>query len=376
MDNLQYQGLFYLSTGVGTFVSLLLGLRTLGSGRTQEKTRAAAEDGWNHKESLKVVEIIEESSDIKSFLFKREGNRPFPRFAPGQFLSFQIGEEDKCLRSYSLSGSVANRETLRVSIKRLDNGKGSGWFHARRVGDRVWAFPPSGHFTDAKLASEPRVYVAGGIGITPLLSMVLSNLDGAGDYPLNLFYAARTPKDLAFHDLLVYLSARHRRFRYHPVVSAGDATWTGEVGRLSADYIKEKLGAVSDPHYFFCGPPPLTNAIVEGLLKAGVQEDCIHSEKFASPQALDVSKIPHREANVIFQGETHRYQGKQTLLEFLESRGRAPAFACRVGVCGTCKMKLQGKVELLTDAGLTPAEKREGLTLTCVAYPESDVTLE
>jgi len=119
----------------------------------------------------------------------------------------------------------------------------------------------------------------------------------------------------------------------------------------------------------------MTRPIMEDLIKDGISIDQIHSEKFASPQAFDPKTIPTREVKITYNNKIYQYNGKQTLLEFLEAQGLSPSFACRVGVCGTCKSKTKGKVHALTDSGLTLAERRDGLVLTCVSYPLEDVEL-
>ena len=376
----QLRGLLHLTAGFGSFLTLLLGLRSISNHNkapdpTLKDPSTNEENAWHQKEKLEIVEVITETDDIKTFRFQRKGGKFFPPFTSGQFLSFQIGEDEKLLRSYSISASVTNRELLQVSVKKLPNGLGSGWFHERKIGDEVWGFPPSGLFTDSQLAQVPRVYVAGGIGITPLLSMIATNLDRVKRFPMFLFYGVRSQKDIAFHSLLSYFSERYPNFHYHPVLGESGEGWAGKTGRISAQMIQELTGKNMQTHYFFCGPPPMTNPIMEDLLKEGVSIDQIHSEKFASPQAFDPEKIPTREAKVKYNNATLQYNGKQTLLEFLESQGLSPSFACRVGVCGTCKSKAKGKVHTLTDSGLTPAERRDGLVLTCVSYPLEDVEL-
>lgn len=380
LEREQLIGLLHLSTGFGSFLTLLLGLRAVSNNKKALnptlKTQATQEDNaWQHKEKLEIVDIVSETHDIKTFRFQRKGGKSFPAFTSGQFLSFQIGENEKSLRSYSISSSVTHRELLQISVKKLPNGLGSGWFHDRKIGDEVWGFPPSGLFTDSQLTEVPRVYVAGGIGITPLLSMIATNLDRVKRFPMFLFYGVRSQKDIAFHSLLNYLSERYPNFHYYPVLGESAEGWTGKTGRISAQMIQELTGKNMRTHYFFCGPPPMTNPIMEDLLKEGVSIDQIHSEKFASPQAFDPEKIPTREVKVSYNNATLQYNGKQTLLEFLESQGFSPSFACRVGVCGTCKSKAKGKVHTLTDSGLTQAERRDGLVLTCVAYPLEDIEL-
>ena len=372
-----YQGLFFLVSGVSSFLILFLTLRSIGQSRSEGSGSAKSnENEWHDKEQLKIVEIINETADIKSFRLQRMGRKKFDISKPGQFLSFQIGEDTKQLRSYSISASCENQRTLQVSIKSLKDGVGSGWFHSRVAGDLVWAYPPSGLFTDDDLEDGiPRVYIAGGIGITPHLSMITTAMDRSNQSPKYLFYGARTGKDFAFHTMLTELAQRYENFHYFPITS-DDEGWSGDKGFLTIDFIRSKIKIEPRTHFYFCGPPPMTDKIMEALIENGHPEDQLHGEKFASPVSFDPANIPHREFNVTFNSETYKYSGKESILEFMERNDIAIPFACRVGVCGTCKCKLSGgTVDAFTDSGLNSKEKRDNYILTCVARPTENIEL-
>jgi ferredoxin-NADP reductase len=372
-----YQGLFVLTLGVLAFTLVTFFFRLVG-GRRAVATAGAKPDGnaWRAKEDLRIVEIITESRDIKSFTFARANGKDFPPFLAGQFLSLQIGDDPKTLRSYSIASSAHNPKTITVGIKQLKDGVGSGWFHGRKVGDTVKSFPPSGHFTDSGLKDEPRVFVAGGIGITPFLSMIRTALESGAPHPITLFYGMRSTADLAFHGYLALMAERHPRFRYHPILSDKDAGWSGATGFVTSQLIHTHLADSKTAHFFFCGPAVMTDKLMADLLKSGVGEERLHSEMFASPTLFDPETIPHREAVITYLGKSYNYRGKQTILEFLEASGVELPFACRVGVCGSCKCFVKGNVHVITDAGLTLAEKQKGVKLPCVAFPLEDIELE
>lgn len=377
LTQMTYQGLFHFVSGLATFSTILLVLRSLSIKRecnlgVQQDTDST----WHTKEQLAIVEIIEETHDIKSFRFKRANHKSFKTFLPGQFLSFQIGDDVKLLRSYSLSASCENNTILQVSIKHLKDGVGSGWFHARKAGDNVWAFPPSGLFTDAPLTSEDRIYVAGGIGITPLLSMILTGLERSTKANRYLFYGIQTAKDAAFHSLLVALADRFNHFKYFPIMSK-DPAWGGDKGYVNLAFIKSKITVGANTNIFFCGPPVMTDGIYDQLVAEGHLEKRLHREKFASPVAFDPATIPHHEATIKLGGKNYSYKGKESLLEFLEQQTIEVPFACRVGVCGSCKCKVKsGTVDAVTDFGLTDNDKKAGYVLSCVARPTSDIDIE
>ncbi|MFT6633597.1 MAG: ferredoxin-NADP reductase [Bacteriovoracaceae bacterium] len=373
-----YQGLFYLSSGIGIYFILLLSLRIISDSKESRVDSTDDHDNWHNKEELTIVDIIDESRDVKTFRFKRLNEAIFPIFAPGQFLSFQIKEDSKTLRSYSISGSCENTSTLQVSIKLLKDGVGSGWFHSLKIGDTVWAYPPGGLFTDQELENTtPRIYVGGGIGITPLISMVKTAIDRSTKSPMVLFYGMNSVKDLVFHKELLNLSNSYSHFRYFPILSPGAEDWDGETGYISYDYIQSKITIDTAANFYFCGPPIMTDGITEALISNGHEEEKIHGEKFASPAAFDLDKIPKRSVKVEVASSSLAYDGKESLLEFLEDQNIAIPFACRSGVCGECKCKLiEGEVDSFTDSGLTSQEKKSGHILTCVSRPKTNIKIE
>lgn len=135
----QYRALFMLVSGASLFFIMLLVLRGMSRRNQGESAlELKSEEGWHNKEQLRIVEIVNESETIKSFRLRRMGNKPMPSFLPGQFISFQIGEDEKLIRSYSIASSSESRASLVVAVKALKDGKGSPWFHSLKVGDMVW----------------------------------------------------------------------------------------------------------------------------------------------------------------------------------------------------------------------------------------------
>lgn len=211
---MEFEGLFYLVSGISSYVILACFLRVLSSKEDskQKNTLSEIENSWSSLEELEILDILEETGDIKTFRFKRKNGGKIKEVKPGQFLSFQIRDNEKTLRSYSISSSCENYNIIQVSIKKIENGVGSNWFHSLKVGDFVLAHPPSGLFTDNELQEEVRIFIAGGIGITPFVSMVETAFDRGQKHLIYLFYSVRSKKDLAFHDVLTSLEKRFQNF--------------------------------------------------------------------------------------------------------------------------------------------------------------------
>lgn len=369
-------------SGAFAFTLLTLVLRSLGEGRKPMDADGDGlpdDDRWYGMEDLEIIDIFEETSDIKTFKLRRVGGKPIPDYAPGQFLSFEIPNEKKVFRSYSVSGSPENNNYLQVSIKKIPEGLGSNWFHSLSVGDHVKAHPPSGLFTDQDLEPEiHRVLVGGGVGITPLVSIMKAAVDRGEKYPITLFFAARTQADLAFHEQILDMEKRNKNIKYVPILSEEKSdTWDGLTGFLNIDIVKEHVSDLKTAKYFFCGPPPLTNSITKGLTENGVDEDNLHSEEFVSPTSISEEDLPNLETTITLDGSEYQYSGKLNILEYFESKDVEIPFACRSGVCGACKVKCtSGEVLSLTDSGLNKQEKKDGYILTCVSWPKEKLELE
>lgn len=369
MDDIQFQGVLYLCGGAGMFFSLLLGLRTLATATVPE-TPTGAPDSWLGPELLEVIGRVEECENVVSLKLRRSEGRSIPSFRAGQFLTVQIGADEKLTRSYSICSSEANRTDVQIAVKRIAGGLGSTWMHQLKVGDKIWVYPPSGHFSDDHFRNLTRLYIAGGIGITPILSMVRSSLDLGITGDMYVFYGMRTKRDLGFHSELEELARRHQRLRYFPVLSHESSDWEHSKGFLTFEYVRERVELRPEIHCFLCGPAVLTDPLIDRLLEHGVPEDRVFIERFASPDSLDRSKIPNVKSKIVLEGRNFDYEGNQTLLEFFESQGLEIPYSCRAGVCGTCKCVVQGNTKMLTDAGLTRAERKAGYVLTCVAFPD------
>lgn len=385
-------GLLYLLLGASLFIIIGLTLRIFSYSRRFSDNHQKAASTWITPEPLEIIEIIEESPNIKSFCMRRLHNQKFPKYLGGQFLSFEIAKDKRCLRSYSISSSILQQSTIQISVKLLENGVGSTWFHKRQVGDLITAYPPSGNFTDKLPLQIPRIYIAGGIGITPFISMLSQHVADGDNVTIYLFFAARNEQDLIYHHYFIHLTTRHSNIHYYPILSSTDQTATADqntlkasptqnvkidIGRISYDYICTKTpeNILSQAAYFFCGPPAMSKSIIQELERRDIPEHHIISEKFISPSLIDLSSIPNIKATLTFQGQRYIYKKRQDILSFLEDQGENIPYACRSGVCGSCAVKITGKHIMLTDAGLTHKQKKQGYALACVSYPQEDLKI-
>lgn len=338
---------------------------------------------------LRVVRVVDESHNIRSFYLQAADGAGVPRFDAGQHLPVRIsleGQKAPSIRTYSVS-SAPSDDFLRISVKR--DGLVSSHLHDRiEVAQQIEARAPQGHFTVQATERRPLVLLAAGVGVTPLLSMlrevVYQGLRMSRMRPVWWVQSARTVADMAFREEIDELVQRAagkvkvlRLVSQPPTEGAGqgyDAT-----GRIDVELLKQLL-ALDDYDYYLCGPGSFTQSLYDGLRKLRIPDDRIHAETFG-PSTLvrdaevSVPAAPQVPASsesvkILFasSGKEARWEpGSGTLLELAEARGLSPEFSCRGGSCGTCKTRLsQGQVHYLN----SPAEPvGEDEVLICCAVP-------
>lgn len=307
------------------------------------------------------------------------------RFTPGQYLTVRRPGDD-LRRSYSIC--AAPGEALRVGVRHVPGGAFSGWLHAQlKAGDWLEAMEPQGRF-GAALARRPRnvLAIAGGSGITPILSIVKATLDGGAGARVTLLYGNRQATSTMFKEELEDLKNRHlTRLAVHAVFSreAMDAPLSS--GRLDGDKISRFLrlagGAAVFDEAFVCGPHAMNDEVEAALLSAGVPAERIHVERFGiPPSAADATLHAPKEGDAttarvtIVRDGIAREVGFQptdeSILAAASRSGLDVPYSCRSGVCATCRAKLvEGRVRMDRNFALEKADLDAGFVLTCQAHP-------
>jgi ring-1,2-phenylacetyl-CoA epoxidase subunit PaaE len=311
------------------------------------------------------------------------------RFEPGQYLTLRApGQELR--RSYSIC--AAPGEPLRVGVRRVAGGAFSPWLHERlRAGDMLEAMPPQGRF-GAGLARSPRhlLAVAGGSGITPVLSIVKAALQGDARTRCTLLYGNRTAASTMFKEELEDLKNRHlARLSLHTVFSREEVDSPLHSGRVDATRLATflRLAGPVDAA-FVCGPHAMNDEVEAALLGVGLAAEQIHVERFGVPPgAADATLHAPRTGDaatarirIVRDGLTREIDflpGDESILAAAARSGLDVPYSCRSGVCATCRAKLiAGRVRMDRNFALEPAEVQAGQVLSCQAHPLSDrVTL-
>ncbi|MEU1229872.1 ferredoxin--NADP reductase [Streptomyces sp. NPDC005828] len=329
---------------------------------------------------LRVVEVVVETADAHSLVLQPPAESA-DRFAyrPGQFLTLKLPGADgrPAARCYSLASSPHTGEPLKITVKRVAGGYGSNWVCDRlAAGDELEVLPPAGTFTPDSLDGD-LLLVAGGSGVTPVLSIAKSAL-AAGRGKVVLLYANRDESSVVFRDELRALAQDHphRLLVLHWLESLQ--------GLPSVDRLAATLAPYAGREAFVCGPQPLMDAVEQALRSLGSPGDRIHRERFFSLGAdvFDAPAVPvdteaagGGTAEVELDGETHTvaWPPAAPLLDVLLAAGVDAPYSCREGACSACTCRVvAGEVKMLRNDVLDDQDIAEGYVLACQALPLTD----
>jgi ring-1,2-phenylacetyl-CoA epoxidase subunit PaaE len=299
------------------------------------------------------------------------------------------GEEVR--RNYSLC-TAPHDGALKVTVKQIAGGAFSNWVARElRAGDRLDVMPPHGSFTVDFNPAASRRYVAfaGGSGITPIMSLVRTALAEEPGSRFTLFYGNRDASSIIFLDALAELKDSHMgRFELFHLLSDEDGDvelLNGMLDRATCDEVIRAF--VSEPGdvdaYFVCGPGPMMDAAEAALLDRGVAPDRIKVERFTAglPSAALAARMAELQEqaaglsmSVTIDGRTRRIAFDGTnILDAARASGLPAPFACKAGVCATCRARVTaGEVSMAARYGLTDEEIAAGYVLTCQAVPKGE----
>jgi ring-1,2-phenylacetyl-CoA epoxidase subunit PaaE len=339
-----------------------------------------------------VSELRRESADAVSLTFAipRQLQDDYS-FAPGQYLTLRTtmdGEEVR--RSYSICSGPDDGE-LRIAVKKVDGGAFSNWAADElKAGDQLDVMTPTGRFGIAHAPDEARIYVgfAAGSGITPILSIVKGVLAREPLSRFFLFYGNRSTGGMLFREALEELKDRFmQRLSVFHVISGEEQDIPILHGRLDGEKVRVLLRSLvpapSVDHIFICGPTGMSENIEATCRDIGIAADRIHVERFVSefggkprPKAIvQVTAPPKAMASLIIDGKRRDVPvaEDESILDAALRAGMDLPFACRGGMCSTCRAKLvEGNARMEVNYSLEPWELEAGFILTCQARPVSD----
>ena len=336
---------------------------------------------------LVIKEVRRETPSCVSILFNvPEELKTFYQFVAGQYVTLKItldGQEVR--RAYSICSSPKSGQ-LRVAVKAVKNGFFSSFANEKlSVGNLIEVGLPEGKFTYEPNPEKQKNYVAfaAGSGITPILSIVKSVLEGEPKSTFVLVYGNKTIEETIFHDQLQELHLQYvGRFFVHYVYSKinVEGELFGRIDKSAVNFIlKNKHSEKTFDKYYLCGPEEMINLVSSVLKENNVSEKDVKFELFTTSSTENEKTTQqldgHTKITVVVDDEETSFEmsQKQTILEATLKHGIDAPYSCQGGVCSSCICRItEGKAVMKKNAILTDSEIEEGLVLACQAVPTTD----
>ncbi|WP_328954341.1 FAD-binding oxidoreductase [Kitasatospora purpeofusca] len=350
---------------------------------TDPAASAAAVDAHHPRRlRLTVAEIVTETVSTSTFRLRRPDGGDLPPFLAGQYVGVFA---DGTNRPYAIASSPARADHWDLTVRRVPGGRVSNHLiDTLAPGDTLTTTGPAGTFHHNPLFhGEDVVFLAGGSGVVPAMSMVREIADRGLSRRFHLLYGSRSAEDIVFRTELDALAATRANIHVHHVVQDAPAEWSGPTGLLTGALVEALAGPLAGRTVYVCGPQALYPYALRQLAGLGHPRRRIRFEANGAPadptaQAhWPAGTDPAAEVAVTAQGRTFRTRRDRPLLDALEDAGIHPEAACRSGECGLCRIRVvKGHVHTATEARLRLSDERFGYTHACVAYPITDTELD
>lgn len=351
----------------------------------------------NGRHVVRCVKTIQETWDTRTYCFMAEQPIMF-FFKPGQFVTLELEiNGEQVFRSYTISSSPSVPYSFSITVKRVPGGLVSNWLHDHLdVGMELAAHGPVGQFNSIDYPSEKALFLSGGVGITPVMSMARWAYDTNTDIDMVFVHSARTPRDIIFHHELDFMSSRISNFHLHLIcerIESGQE-WSGYRGFFDSAKLQIMVPDFLEREVFCCGPAPYMQAVRILLESQGFDMRRYHEESFgATPETVEEQAAQDAEAAEEAAEAMHPSEllevmfidtDKSALVAPGETVHAAAAKAgihipkaCGMGICGTCKVKrLEGEVEMAHNGGITDEDVEDGYILSCCSVPLTNVKVE
>jgi len=340
-----------------------------------------------HRLQLKVTKIITETASAKTLRLVSTG-APLPPFQAGQYINLAVEIDGvRTSRAYSISSPPTQTAYYDITVRRIEEGFVSDYLLDRaKVGDSFESSGPSGNFYYNPLFhGNNLVFIAGGSGVTPFMSMLREVIDAGIERQIHLIYGSRSVDDAIFHAELTEYASSYPNFTYSLVISEPATGYQGLTGLIDAQLLKSLIPDLSAPTFYMCGPTALYEFTSSELQKLGIPRRRIRREVVGAP--ANITATPGWPAGVdaginfrvnigggLVAPRTILARASEPLIVALERNGITVNNSCRSGECSLCRVKLlSGQVFQPPGVPIRQSDRRFGYIHSCMAYPVSDL---
>ncbi len=354
---------------------------------------------WSGK--LVVARVFDETPDVRTFRLAPVGGGVLPfSHRPGQYLNVALRiDGQRVNRSYTIASSPTRSDYCELTVKRAEAGYASRHLHEMLgEGSVLDVSAPAGRFFFDGEGHDRVVLLAGGVGITPVMSMLRALTDRCWPGRIDLVFSVKTAADVIFGEELAYLVRRFPNLHVCVTLTREpkESAWTGERGAIDRALLTRAIPSMAAAPIFLCGPEPMMAAMRALLTEMSVPPSNVHVETFVSPprapareesatesRRAEAEESPARDAGAMVSVRFAKSDVSadladgQTILEAAEEVGVDLPFDCRSGICGQCKTQLlEGRVVMPVEDALTADDRKRRLVLACQARAVGDVVVD
>ncbi len=324
---------------------------------------------------MQVHSIVQETPDVWTIGLLPEAGYSYK---PGQYALVCIDDNPNMLRAYTISSSPGAGAFLTITVRRIESGVGSNWLTGKiKIGDYLWLSDAQGAFTCADAQDDKYLFLAGGCGVTPIMSMVRWLLINRPETNITVFYNMRTPGDMIFANEWEMLTTEfHDRLKVVVMAEEG-ARGDFEPGRLSLDILRQKVPDAAERTVMTCGPNVYMDLVEQWVRTLGVPPEKFHKEQFHVAAECILDDMEKVKLTVDHLRRDFSVVKGSSLLVALEQNGVSTVSSCRSGICGACRTRvLSGDYTTTSQQTLTQEEIDTGFVLACSCRIQSDIVVE
>jgi len=350
------------------------------------------------KQLLKITDIKALSHDTKLYrLISAKESQPLAPFRAGQYIGLIVEINGvRTSRPFSLVSSPNQLAYYELGIRKKEDGFVSPYiFENARVGDIFEVTEPLGSlYYNPIFHGKDLVYIAGGCGITPFISMLRDISEKAIPLNISLIYGCLTEKDILFRDELEDIQKRRSNIKTTFILSEPESDWKGECGFITRNKILKEIGSIKSKYFYIVGNRPMYQFIKEEMRELGVPQHRIYYEAFGAPDNItqvmgwptEINGTKKVKISIEFRkyNKTEKIEFEAYCIEpLLNSLERTKNLAlyinngCRSGECALCRTKMiSGKIFVPPEVTIREVDKNFGFIHPCISYPLTDIHLD